>query len=127
MRSSVVNAVRYSALVLFLCSGSAFAAELPAGSLGVDVTIERLEDGTYLCTAQVSQLATHEIVAAPKIRFRSGEDAAVKVGTQDAEGRQAELKFDVSASESEGTALFRMTAIQGGVETQLHQVRVRLR
>lgn len=126
MRGTILQAVRYAALTLVFCT-SAVAAELPAGPLGVDVTIERQVDGTYQCDAVVAELTTGEVVAAPKVRFRSGQDAELRVGTKDSEGRGAELKFEVSADEAAGTAQFRMIAIQDGVERQLHQVRVRLR
>ena len=126
MRGTILQAVRYAALAIAFCAPTA-AAELPSGPLGVDVTIDRRADGSYLCVAQVSQLSTGQVVAAPKIAFPSGENAVVTVGTKDAEGRPAELRFEVSANESEGTALFRMTAVQGGAETQLHQMRLRLR
>lgn len=126
MRERILEAVRYSALALAFCT-PAVAAEFPSGPLGVDVTIDRRADGSYLCVAQVSQLATGEIVAAPKIAFGSGDNAVVRIGTKDSEGRPAELRFEVAANESEGTALFRMIATQGDVETQLHQIRVRLR
>ena len=114
-------------LALALCTTSAVAAEFPTGPLGVDVSIERRADGSYLCAAQVSLLSTGEVVAAPKIAFRSGDNAVVTIGTQDSEGRPAELRFEVAANEAEGTAMFKMSSVQGGVETQLQQVRVRLR
>lgn len=125
MRETILQAVRYSALALAFCT-PAVAGEFPSAPLGVDVTIDRRADGSYLSVVQVSDLATGEIVAAPKIAFGSGANAVVEVGASEPEGRPA-LKFEVSANESEWTALFRMTATRGGVETQLQQFRVRLR
>src|SRR5688500_14375194 len=126
MRKLPIGVLGCLALVLALFVTPAGAA-YPVGPFGVDVTIERVADGTYLCTAVVAEVTSGEVVAARKVRFRSGQDATVRVGTQDSEGRSAELKFEVSADEAAGTAQFRMIAVQGGVETQLHQMRVRLR
>ena len=126
MRKLPVGLLSCVALVLALFATRA-DAEYPVGPFGVDVTIERQLDGTYQCAAVVAQLSSGEVVAAPQLRFRSGDEATVRVGTKDSEGRPAELKFEVSADESTGTAQFRMIAVQGGAEQQLHQVRVRLR
>jgi len=60
---------------------------------GVEVTFDvSTESGTYTCTALVSDLSTDEVVTAPRVSSRLGEEAVTRSGTHRGES-SVEIKM----------------------------------
>lgn len=117
-----------ASLFLFLLAGPLFAAapaaaEAPAApSLAVEIEIEPAAARTFLCRAQVKDLAKGEVVAAPQVRFREGDEAVMTMG-----GENEQLRLEVVADGEAGTARVRLSLVRGETETTLHRASVRLR
>ena len=116
-------AVLFSALSLAL-SVPLLAGDFPPLQLGVEASIDPAGDGTYVCVAKVSDLENGEVVAAPTLRFRSGEEATVVVGTEDG---ATQLKIQVVADENEGSARFELSVVRDGTEKTIQQLNLRLK
>ena len=99
------------------------AAPLPL-QLGVEVSIDPAGDGTYVCVAKVSDLDSGEVLAAPTLRFRSGEEASLAIGPI---GGADLLKIQVVADENEGSARFELSVVHEGTEKTLQRLHFRLK
>jgi len=115
-------------LALLLLAGPALAVDPAASegptlpSLAVEIEIEPASAGVLDCRAVVTDLGTGEVVAAPKVRFREGDEAVLTIGR---EGEQ--FRLEVAADGGAGTARVRLSLVRGETETTLHRASVRLR
>lgn len=111
-------------IILVISGLPALAGELPRGQVSTDATIEAAADGTFLCTIQVTDPESGDLVAAPKLHFRSGETATTTIGSDEEGGS---LKIEVVADATDASALLRVSVVREGSEDLVQQVRVRLK
>lgn len=101
-----------------------FAADPALLQLGVEASIDPAGDGTYVCVVKVSDLDSSEVLAAPTLRFRSGEEASVAIGPI---GGADLLKIQVVADENEGSARFVLSVVHEGTEKTLQRLNFKLK
>ena len=99
------------------------ADDFPPLQLGVEASIEPVDDGTYLCAVTVTDLERGEVIAAPTIKFAGGEEATVQVGTNDGE---RQLKIQVLADNSESSARFLLSVVRDGAEQTVVRLNLQL-
>ncbi len=90
------------AALLIAISPSSSAQQFPPEQALVEATIEAQDDGTFLCTVLIRDAADQSVVAAPTIRFVSGESATVTMTPQD--DTSGTLKVDVVADADAASA-----------------------
>ena len=100
------------------------AADPALQQLGVEVSIDPAGDGMYVCVAKVFDLDSGEVLAAPTLRFRSGEEASVAIGPI---GGVDQLKIQVVADENEGSARFKLSVVRDGTEKTLQRLNFKLK
>jgi len=103
----------------FAFSGLADEPNVPkAAGLSVSVDVVRTDaaKGAFLCTAQVTDLLSGEILAAPKIAFTAESGAKARSGSQpDVKKPASEVVLEVSASKAGDSASFTVSYIREGV------------
>ena len=99
------------------------AEDFPPLQLGVEASIEPADDGTYLCAVTVTDLEKGEVIAAPTIKFASGQEAMVQVGTNDGE---RQLKVQVLADDNASSARFLLSVVRDGAEQTVVQLNLQL-
>lgn len=110
--------------ILLVAAAPAAGGVFSEARLGVDASIEPAAGGTYVCLVEVSDLATGELVAAPRVQVRSGDEAKLSM---EPEGAGERLQVNVAVDEPKGTALLRIAVVRDGRETVIQQLRLRLR
>ena len=109
------------ALMPFCFASPGFAAEAKAPkasgiSVSVDVVRTDAAKGAFLCTAQVTDLLSGEILAAPKIAFTAESGGKVRSGSQpDANKPASELLLEVSASKAGDSASYSVSHTREGI------------
>jgi len=98
-----------------------WGAETTAGkadgiSVSVDVVRTDAAKGQYRCTAEVTDLLSGEVIAAPKIAFTASSGATMRSGSQpDAKKPVSEVVIEVSASQAGDSAAYKVTYTREGV------------
>lgn len=120
-----------SVLLLFLLAAGPFRAETttatqssPAQGLSVSVAFVRdTADPRHItCTAEITDLASGEVLAAPKIAFAAGSSARARAGSQSAGGRaEREILLDVSATPQGNSASYVVTQLLNGATVAIHK------
>lgn len=104
----VARAVLLVALMATTAPGLA-AAET---HLGVNVAFDvDPENGTFTATAEISDLASGQVLSAPRITGKPGQEAVARSAIQTEAGTE-ELRLTVSADEE--VATYRLELIRGG-------------
>ena len=97
---------------------------MPSGQYGVEVEFDISPDGgTYTCTAVVSDLMSGEVVAAPRVTARIGEEAVARSGMQVAD-RSYEVKLTFFADGTNATYVFEATYAGDVVAKQKSSVKL---
>ena len=109
------------ALTALLLPATVLAADFPPEHLGVEASVEPAGDGTYTCSARISDLESGELVAAPKLKFRSGEEAVVTSGDE-----SALLEMRVTARQDDSTATVEISVVRDGTKQTIHRLQLRL-
>lgn len=110
---------------------TAFTAAPPAASLAQHIRVEAEispsteHEGAYVCEIVFTDSATGEVLGAPAVHFRSGEDARARSGVA-WNGHTSQIDVFASAASDERTATIRVDLTRDGVTTNLHSVRVQL-
>lgn len=85
-------------------------------SVSIDVVRTDAAKGRFLCTAEVIELQSGEVLAAPKIQFTAGSGAKAKTGSQpDSKKPASEVVVEVSASEAGDNTSYTVTYTREGV------------
>ncbi|MEO8586972.1 MAG: hypothetical protein ABI584_12485 [Acidobacteriota bacterium] len=91
---------------------------LPASGISVTIGVVRTDaaKGQFLCTAEVTDLASGEVLAAPKISFTSESGAKAKTGSRpDVTKPASEIVLDVSANKAGDSASYSVSYTKEGV------------
>ncbi|MFP3941674.1 MAG: hypothetical protein ACLF0P_15355 [Thermoanaerobaculia bacterium] len=110
---------------------TAFTAAPPAASLAQHIRVEAEispsteHEDAYACEVVVTDSATGEVLAAPEVLFRSGEEARARSGVA-RDGHTAQVDVFASAASDQRTATIRVDLTRDDVTTNLHTVRVKL-
>ena len=112
--------IRHSALIPLCIALAAFSAEVPAPASGLSVSVDVVRTdaakGTFLCTAEITDLQTGEVISAPKIAFTSASSATTKSGIQSNGKKPAsEVVMEVSASKAGDRAAYTVSYTREGV------------
>ena len=121
----MIRRIARFASVVFLASAAvalpSSGADSPAGKadgLSVSVNVVRTDaaKGQYQCTAEVTDLRSGEVIAAPKIAFTASSGATMRSGSQpDAKKPASEVIIEVSASQAGDSAAYKVTYTREGV------------
>ena len=111
------------AMYFFVGNGATIPNDFPPPQLGVEASIEPSDGDTYICVATVTDLENGEVIAGPTLKFGSGEEAVVLVGTNDGE---RQLKVQVLADDNEGSARFLLSVSRDGAELTVVKLSLRL-
>ena len=125
-RCWLVLAVTVLALASIAGGGPVAAAEPEVASygIGVDIAPDPEQKGAYEARAIVTDLATEEVISAPKIRFLPGPDGRAQVRSGIHGGLSVYMEIEVD--EAEETAIYKAEIRRGETLVSLHKVRVRL-
>jgi hypothetical protein len=113
-------------LVLSICPSMSAAAE-PTGSssagLSVAVTFSSvaLNSQAYQCEAEITDLASGALLAAPKIRFLKGDTGRVETGDE-----TSRLVLEVSVNMTATTGSFTVTYSKAGKVVNIQKGRITL-
>lgn len=94
-----------------------------ANSFAFDVVLEPLDGGIYRCSAVVVDLETDQVVAAPTITFRRGEDATVQSGAPGG----LMIEATVAVNDDESRALYSTVIRRAGETVHSQSFAVELR
>ena len=88
----------------------------PGISVSIDVVRTDAAKGLFLCTAQVTDLVSGEILAAPKIAFTAESGAKARSGSQpDVKKPASEVVLEVSVSKAGDSASYAVSYTREGV------------
>ena len=116
--------IRFASVVILASAAialPAMAADTAAGKadgISVSVNVVRTDaaKGLYQCTAEVIDLRSGEVIAAPKIAFTATSGATTRSGSQpDPKKPASEVVIEVSASQAGDGATYKVTYTREGV------------
>jgi len=117
----VVRGSRFTLLLpLHLAFGAFTVDAVPPRASGISVSIDIARTdattGRFLCTAEVTDLASGEVIAAPKVAFLAGSSGQAKTGFQpDAKKPPSVVALEVSAAKAGDSASFTVSYTREGV------------
>ena len=87
----------------------------PGLGVSVDVVRDKTDTTRFTCTAEVSNLATGEVLAAPRIIFRSDAPTTARTRWQDDDGKaDREIVVEVSAQRTGTSISYTVTELRNG-------------
>jgi hypothetical protein len=119
--SGLRRSIGLAVLIPFCSALAALAGDAPpASASGISVSIDVVRTdaakGTFLCTAQVSDLLSGEILAAPTIAFTAESGAKARSGSQpDVKKPASEVVLEVSVSKAGDSASYAVSYTREGV------------
>lgn len=111
-RSALLRAAALFILLSGVALAPAHTAQALSGQFGLDVAVSPGEvPGTFICSVEIADLQTAEVLSAPRITVRAGEEGVVRSGVS-----AGETSYDLALTllVSPGSARYHFTASQAG-------------
>jgi hypothetical protein len=112
-------------VVMCVALAAAFQAPRPEAMqtpVGLTGTLKPLSGGNFMFSATITDLRSGEAIAAPQLRFASGDSAAVKIESNGGEA----LELTVTADRARNRATVELVELHGAVSTTLSRLDLQL-